>query len=227
MQSHHDWHSSSTFVMFMDNKARLEVPFCDEILDDRTFLKMLGHFYDLRKAEGGLIEALSAKSLARVDVIKLERGVAPGATQSTLQLGPHGSANRATYYFRNPEEITGDEIVTLLKKDAVPPNPTENRPERKVVIAPSAEQHLYALNMVRSWDMRMMSFLVLTPTVLSLLAGIIWTVVAVKAYDADVQTSAQTGFTVASYVVTTGALLIALVTFIDSQAGKGPRSGGD
>ncbi|KAF2809348.1 uncharacterized protein BDZ99DRAFT_27649 [Mytilinidion resinicola] len=70
MQSHRDWRSSSKFVMFIDNKVRLEVPFCEEIMDDRTFLKMLGHFYYLRKAEGRLIEALSAKSLARIDVVK-------------------------------------------------------------------------------------------------------------------------------------------------------------
>lgn len=66
----------------------------------------------------------------------------------------------------------------------------------------------------------MASAIVALPLTLSLLFAVAWTVVAVRVYHADVQTSVQTGFTIGSYVVTAGALLIALVAFLDTRYEK-------
>jgi len=77
-----------------------------------------------------------------------------------------------------------------------------------------------ALNMATRWNTDAAGSIVALPVVLSLLFAIIWPVVAVKVYNADVNASVQTSFGIASYVVTSGALLIALVAFIDTQNEK-------
>jgi hypothetical protein len=45
---------------------------------------------------------------------------------------------------------------------------------------------------------------VISPTIFSLMIGIVWTIVAVKKFEQEVQISVQTAFTMASYVVTAG-----------------------
>ncbi|KAH8675141.1 hypothetical protein BGZ61DRAFT_100244 [Ilyonectria robusta] len=73
-----------------------------------------------------------------------------------------------------------------------------------------------ALNFVCGWDAHTATLIIIFPTVLSIVVGIAWPTRAVLKYGADVQTSVQTGVSVASYIVTAGALLIALATWYDS-----------
>jgi len=61
-----------------------------------------------------------------------------------------------------------------------------------------------ALNFVTGWDAKAASYIILSPTIFSILVSILWPVVAVGRFDADVQSSIQTGTAVASYIVTAG-----------------------
>lgn len=65
-----DKYSSASFVMFVDNKHRLDVP-CSATMDDKEFLEHVHDFYNLIRAEGGIMEILSAMVLARIEVIKV------------------------------------------------------------------------------------------------------------------------------------------------------------
>lgn len=107
-----------------------------------------------------------------------------------MELGRYKSDNRLIYYFRHPDELQGHEIVEKLKQGGV--------------IAPSGHQHTQALNLVEKWNAGQASIIVLMPIVASLIFSIIWSVVAVAKFHADVQMSVQTGFTVGSYIVTAG-----------------------
>lgn len=53
---------------------------------------------------------------------------------------------------------------------------------------------------------------------MSIATVVAWPIIAVLKYEADVQTSVQTGATVGSFIVTAGALLIGLVTLFDALA---------
>lgn len=64
----------------------------------------------------------------------------------------------------------------------------------------------------------MISIVVLLPTIMSIATVVAWPIIAVLKYEADVQTSVQTGATVGSFIVTAGALLIGLVTLFDALA---------
>jgi hypothetical protein len=77
-----------------------------------------------------------------------------------------------------------------------------------------------ALNMVNKWNTDAAGVVVAIPLLASLVLGVVWAVVAVAVYHADVNTSVQTGFAIASYVITAGAILIALVAFLDTQNEK-------
>lgn len=68
----------------------------------------------------------------------------------------------------------------------------------------SAGRQTHALNIVRSWDPYVTSIIVLFPVVLSLSVSIVWSVVASVRFNADVQASTQTGFTIGAYIVTAG-----------------------
>ncbi|KAL5043249.1 hypothetical protein BDW71DRAFT_188252 [Aspergillus fruticulosus] len=104
-------------------------------------------------------------------------------------LGRYKSSSQYTYYFRHPSLIQGNEVMEKLKDDGV---------------VAAAGQQTMALNFVSSFDSSSASMIVLLPIVSSLLLSVIWPIVAVRRFQADAQTSVQTGFTVGSYVVTTG-----------------------
>lgn len=86
--------------------------------------------------------------------------------------------------------------------------------------AQSFGDHQMALNIVSTWSIGAGAVVVGIPLVTSILIAVIWPVVAVSVFQADVQTSVQTSFTIASYVITAGALLVALVAFLDTQNDK-------
>lgn len=74
--------------------------------------------------------------------------------------------------------------------------------------------------MVNRWNTDGASVVVAIPFVISLAITIVWPTVAVVRYEADLNASVQTGFAVGSYVITAGAILIALVAFLDTQNEK-------
>lgn len=75
-----------------------------------------------------------------------------------------------------------------------------------------------ALKFVVGWDPSMISNIVLVPTLLSVAATVAWPAVAILRYGGDVQASVQTGTAVGGYIITTGALVVGLVTLFDALA---------
>ncbi|CAI9629977.1 unnamed protein product [Alternaria burnsii] len=189
-------------VIFVDNGRRFSVP-CSHKADDRDLLTHMRTFYDLQRTKRGLFELISAKSIQRIDVVKLHNSnIAGKSLKDPLDLGQDGPYGRQSHYFEKPSEMGGNTIRSRLVSEGV--------------LAPPGQQQ-HALNIIRSWDPQITSVVILFPIVLSLIVSIVWSVVASTMFKADVQTSTQTGFTIGSYVVTAGALLIALVGFLDSK----------
>ncbi|CAK7234905.1 hypothetical protein SBRCBS47491_009107 [Sporothrix bragantina] len=69
-----------------------------------------------------------------------------------------------------------------------------------------------ALRLVSTWHVNVAGLAVVA-TLLSIVLSIVWTAVAVRVYDQDIQTSVQTGFTLGGYLITAEALVIAMVAY--------------
>jgi hypothetical protein len=80
--------------------------------------------------------------------------------------------------------------------------------------------HQMALNIVNKWHTDAAGAVVAVPLLASLIACMTWPAVAVVVYHGDVNISVQTGFGIASYLITAGAILIAVVAFLDTQNEK-------
>ncbi|KAF1831888.1 hypothetical protein BDW02DRAFT_555833 [Decorospora gaudefroyi] len=200
---------NSELVIFVDNGQRLPVP-CTTSMNDDKLMKHLHVFYDLIRIRGGLFEFFGAKSSQRIDVVDLQQVHAVGDRVGLpLALGRHGPYNRQIYYFNHPAGLIGNDLRTRLIND-------------KVFFDPSSHDiPTRALNIVRGWDPKITSWIVLFPVLLSICVSVTWSIVATTYFKADVQTSTQTGFTIGSYVVTAGALLVALVAFLDTKVNPG------
>ena len=111
----------------------------------------------------------------------------------SLQLGYYGSGTRPIFFLKRPEQLQGTNFREELIQDGVMALPNNQAAGRR-----------RALNVLRTWDAYLISITVMLPMAFSLLTSVIWTIVAVLAYGADVQVSVQTAFTVGSYIVTTG-----------------------
>jgi hypothetical protein len=140
--------------------------------------------------------------------------------KDSLDLGLPGSYDRQAHYFETFSALKGDDIQKRLIR-------------QHVLTKPSQQKN--ALNIIRSWDPQVTTRVIIFPILLSLIVSIVWSIVASTKFKADVQTSTQTGFTIGSYVVTAGmsprhsprplhewlilagALLVALVAFLDSK----------
>jgi uncharacterized membrane protein YagU involved in acid resistance len=102
----------------------------------------------------------------------------------------HGPYGRQVYFFKYPSHIGKGTVI-------------RERLVAEVVLGfPGQQSH--ALNIVRSWDPQVTTIIVLIPVGLSLLISILWSVVATRYFKQDAQSSTQTGFTIGSYVVTSG-----------------------
>jgi hypothetical protein len=143
------------------------------------------------------------KASMRIDIVEIESRYAVGRrVDEPLELGRYGPYNRQVHYFRDQSNLTG----TVLKAKL----------ENKKVLTAAGQQEL-ALNVVRTWNPQTVTVLVLIPFVSSLIISVSWSIVATRVFEADIQTSTQTAFTIGSYVVTAGALFIALVAFLESK----------
>jgi hypothetical protein len=81
-------------------------------------------------------------------------------------------------------------------------------------------EHEMALNMVNKWHTDTAGAIVAVPLVASLIVCVAWPSVAVAVFHQDPNISVQTGFAIATYLITTGAILIAIVAFLDTQNEK-------
>lgn len=84
------------------------------------------------------------------------------------------------------------------------------------VITDSGDAKLYCLNFVSVWGSAAAGFIVGLPVFFGLLCCVIWPIVAIRTYKADVQTSVQTAFAVGSFVVTAGAWIDIIIKYLYS-----------
>lgn len=110
--------------------------------------------------------------------------------------------------------------ATVSLSAAFPGFNHNQQPATHTQAAHSFGDHRMALNIVSRWSFEAGAFVVGMPLMISILLAVVWPAVAVKVFQADIQTSVQTSFTIASYIITAGALIIALVAFLDTQNNK-------
>lgn len=119
-------------------------------------------------------------------------GAAVGKRKFVLPLCVYGPEGRLIFYFKNPNELSEKHkfnLVEILKA-------------RLVLVTRGEDRN--CLNFMRTYRSTYINTVFMVPFLGSLLIGIIWTVIAIRKYSQDVQVSAQTAFTIASYVVTAG-----------------------
>ncbi|EDU43797.1 predicted protein [Pyrenophora tritici-repentis Pt-1C-BFP] len=194
-------------ILFIDNGERVLVP-CSSTAEDKDILEHLRIFYNLTHSSGGIFELFGAKSSQRIDIVELQDSTVGDCVGPPLGLGRHGTYSRQIHYFRDPSSLKGLAITNRLIAENV---------------LTAVGQHTHALNIVRSWDPYVTSLMVLLPVALSLGASITWSAIAKLYFNVDAQASTQTGFTIGSYIITAGTLLIALVAFLDTKVKSGER----
>ncbi|KAI0438917.1 hypothetical protein F4803DRAFT_569060 [Xylaria telfairii] len=200
-------------TIFIDQINCIHVPCPDPHaadINDLWLLKHLSLFYRMSRIHGGIFQAILPKSLRRIDIVKVERRLGEynaGQPTSTMDLGNQIPGQIENSGFK---ELPGDQrdyIESLIAKGVFRQVTTTN--------ARALADTSVALDFVTKWDSFWLSVIVLSPTVISIIITVAWPAVAVLHYDADIQTSVQTATSLASYIVTTGALLIGLVTLFD------------
>jgi hypothetical protein len=228
-------------ILFRDNTYPLLVP-CRWDMSDEQFIRHIRNFHYLQRLEGGFGELFSLKTINFVEVVELEHNLASGFHQYYLNLARHGSSNRLIRFWIDPVGLKGNALVTKLTKDmvvAVPAPPAEQEESMPTIFSvifanalPRVDRHngehekavlgdhKMALNVVTLWNTDAATVVVSIPLVFSLIIGIVWTTVGVIVYDFDVNESVTAGFTLSVYLLTAGAILIALVAFMDSQNEK-------
>ncbi|KAK1512119.1 hypothetical protein CTAM01_01049 [Colletotrichum tamarilloi] len=175
-------------------------------MDDLQMWKHLSFFYRLYRIEGGFSQVLLPKALIRFEIVEITDDIYKGPLVSGFDV---------------PQRI-----LRLVENETPTSVPAGHDPRRDIRELRRASVYrdlvqadsLKGLRFVVGWDTTLISVVVLLPTIVSIATVVAWPIVAVLKYEADVQTSVQTGATVGSYIVTAGALLIGLVTLFDALA---------
>ncbi|KAK1468712.1 RNA recognition domain-containing protein [Colletotrichum melonis] len=187
--------------------VRIPLPGPDEPgMDDLQMWKHLSFFYRLYRIEGGFSQVLLPKALIRFEIVEITDDIYKGPLVSGFDV---------------PQRI-----LRLVENETPTSVPAGHDPRRDIRELRRASVYrdlvqadsLKGLRFVVGWDTTLISVVVLLPTIVSIATVVAWPIVAVLKYEADVQTSVQTGATVGSYIVTAGALLIGLVTLFDALA---------
>ncbi|KAG7081578.1 pfs domain-containing protein [Colletotrichum scovillei] len=187
--------------------VRVPLPGPDEPeIDDLQMWKHLSFFYRLYRIEGGFSQVLLPKALIRFEIVEITDDIYKGPLVSVFDV---------------PQRI-----LRLVENETPTSVPAGHDPRRDIRELRRASVYrdlaqadsLKGLRFVVGWDTTLISIVVLLPTIISIATAVAWPIVAVLKYEADVQTSVQTGVTVGSFIVTAGALLIGLVTLFDALA---------
>ncbi|EXF74490.1 pfs domain-containing protein [Colletotrichum fioriniae PJ7] len=185
--------------------VRIPLPGPDEPgMDDLHMWKHLSFFYRLYRIEGGFSQVLLPKALVRFEIVEITDDIYKGPLVAVFDV---------------PQRI-----LRLVESETPISVPAGHDPRRDIRELRRASVYrdlaqadsLKGLRFVVGWDTTLISIVVLLPTIISIATVVAWPIVAVLKYEADVQTSVQTGATVGSFIVTAGALLIGLVTLFDA-----------
>ncbi|RYP65838.1 hypothetical protein DL770_008915 [Monosporascus sp. CRB-9-2] len=154
-----------------------------------------------RRPGRGFLELLGLKTINFIEVVRLEQGLGVGSNQDYLNLARYGSENRLIRFWLRPSQLSGTSTVEKLTTDAVLAAPALPEAEAQAVPTlfssqkPAAEvagqnqalgDHKMALNIVNMWNTDAASVVAAVPLLWSLVVGVVWAVVAVAVYHADV-----------------------------------------
>lgn len=131
-----------------------------------------------------------------------------GNRVSILGLGRYDSL-RLNYYFYNSHKLRDSDLVQKLIDETVIKLDDGSNIDRET----GKIAYTHALNFVSVWHPTYSLIAVILPTIFGSIVCIVWPAVATRSYGADLQSSIQTGFAIGGYIVTAGALVVALVTF--------------
>ncbi|KAI9886690.1 MAG: pyridoxine biosynthesis protein [Watsoniomyces obsoletus] len=174
-------------------------------MTDQRIIAHIRAFYCLERFRGGFLEALSLKTVSYIEVV-----------DAILVSADDLLSN------------TDTTIGSKLKADGVIADTTPHIAQS--ISSPrfwSAQyrgqplgSHTRALKVVSTWNTEAGAAVVMLLFITSLVFSVTWSAVSAAAFHADVNASVQTGFTVGSFIITAGALLIVLVAFLDTQNAK-------
>ncbi|KAL1638077.1 hypothetical protein SLS58_009003 [Diplodia intermedia] len=182
----------SSGISQWDHGLHQYVPFDDE-WDDKMFLIHLVSFYNVARFTGKPFESMGLRVIRRIDIARLQDGPVVGKRECVLDLGTSGREGRPIHWLTHLLKMPDNQhhyIVDQLKENNVVCK--EDTKDRK------------CLDVIRTYKTSYVSLAVCIPTILSLIIGIVWTSVAATVYSQEVQVSAQTAFTISSYIVTAG-----------------------
>ncbi|KAI1326155.1 hypothetical protein F5Y16DRAFT_375913 [Xylariaceae sp. FL0255] len=216
-------HPDHTVSIFINHAHKFDWPCCENS-SDTYFLKEIGMLYAYCKFDDGLRGLLTPKTLKRVDIVKCH-GLYVQSIDSTLRLGYMHHRQVASMYKaagqkKNEGRDHSNEVVKILKTSGVIRR-LENATPMQItgqIAGKISSTDYYALNFVEAWDGPLVMAYILTPTLASVVLCIVWPIVAVKVFDAEVQDSIETATVVATFIVTAGGLLVALLGFYDTIA---------
>lgn len=166
-----------------------------QALNDETLLRRLRMFYRMIRVGQGIPGLLLPKKLERIDCVEISIDtIILGRRIETLQLERHNG--RLISLFRSPE--LGRYSSTIVDKIRGLPQET-------------------GLEFKQTYNLRVISMVMAAPTLGSVIFAVAWISTFVHKAGVELQSLVATAFTVASYIVTTGALIIAFVAFLDQK----------
>lgn len=175
--------------MFIEHNQLVPIPCSSDLNSDQALLLQISTFYYLTRMRALVLEFLGGKAVARIDYVKLLGNRVPGDKLGTLDLGFYGDAQREVALLKDASGVEGSNMLSSFGPAG---------------LMAREGHHDCALNVVRTYSANRIGFLLLLPTVSSIIVAVAWPVVAVLYYHAEAQSSIQTSFTIASYVVTAG-----------------------
>ncbi|MCJ1430098.1 hypothetical protein MMC29_008013 [Sticta canariensis] len=192
MEAWRQRHKGSIRIYVSDQFLTIPIP---HDVNDEALLRRLRMFYRMIKVEQGIPGLLLPRQLGRIDCVKISIDplILLGRTE-TLQLGRY--KGRLISLFRSPQ---------LGKDSSVIANKIQSLP------------HETALEFKQTYNLHVISLVLAAPPVGSVIFAATWIPIFVHKQGVDLQNLIGSAFTVASYIVTTGALIIAFVTFFDQK----------
>ncbi|KAK0250430.1 hypothetical protein LTS09_014434 [Friedmanniomyces endolithicus] len=184
--------------------------------DQETFT-MLRMWYCLMQLRRGFSELILPRRLVRIDQVEVFKPTTrpPNEVDSRRLTG-----SRFSFPYQVRPRLGSDlrpsnwavRGVTHVANFEEPSRIHANQRTQTIEMLnkPSAE----GLEFVRAWDVGAVSMISLTPLLFSLVFVALWIGVCVGHFGVDVQVATTTAFTAAVFVVTAGALVIALFAFL-------------
>lgn len=191
-----------SFILYINSEHPIEVP-CGSSMRDKEIVAQISRFFYAKLMARPRYHALSLKTLGSVEIIEICDGLPTGKRDCKIDFGKN-MHNRPIKYFQKWDKLDESNFLDTLKKDGV--------------VSSCNDQKTRAINMVTTWHGWIVSAVVLAPSILGIMTAIVWPEIAVLNFHEDPQTSIQTGFTIAGFIVTIGALLAVLVTYASGSS---------